>query len=200
MGFGKTLITNLFELKKYAGYSAERQIGLLLSIWLAEIFPGYELVAPEFPLKKQENSKRSIKIDFLLYSSKEKKIRLLELKTDSSTFKIEQMEDLLQYNNWEKIVKGLKDIIMNNKSGNKKKYLKFRDKLIDFGLVNGDNIEGKSGLSVELCYLVPANLKNKIKSSNENIIITTFNEIPEAKVINKFRNEYEFLREELLKI
>jgi hypothetical protein len=87
-------------------FQVERCISPILSLFLENIletkFPEnqYELIMPEFPIRKGmlngENDNQSTNIDYLLFNKTENKFTFLELKTDSKSYKYEQLKIYFQ--------------------------------------------------------------------------------------------------------
>lgn len=119
MKFTKEIFTLLSENKNFPAYQAERRIDIFLNIFLEDILKlydrdaTYKFIAPEFPLRK-EPSFQSTKIDYLcLKEAKDgkKEILLVELKTDSKSFKEEQLEIYKLFKIWNDCLKGLVEIL-----------------------------------------------------------------------------------------
>ena len=130
----KDFLNRLFELltdnKKFPSYQAERRIDIFINLFLEEIIRNeysdskISFVAPEFPLKTSEISKkgkeyhRSTKVDYLCKRTlpeSSSTILLIELKTDATSYNPIQHQIYRNYNTWEKCVTGLKEIIMKGK-------------------------------------------------------------------------------------
>ena len=103
-----TLLKRLEHWRHLPAYQLERRVDVLLSFILPEIVKTkihhdqdpILTVVPEFPLHMGEvfghttNKNRSIKVDFAVFSQPEKRIILVELKTDNSSIKLSQLEDM----------------------------------------------------------------------------------------------------------
>jgi len=91
----------------------ERYLSPILAIFLEDILNTkfgnkYKMIAPEFPIKKgtidleSTRPNQSTNIDYLMYNETKKRFTFIELKTDSTSFKLSQLDI---YNKLETICK-----------------------------------------------------------------------------------------------
>lgn len=112
--YSELIISNLFKFKKLPSVSSERQIGLLLTPFLEQIFEEYILFAVELPIKKDDTN-QSKKIDFAMKSKTKNELLLIELKTDRDMFDAKQLEFYTDSNNkniqWKDVFSKIKNIV-----------------------------------------------------------------------------------------
>jgi len=97
------LLDLIKENKNYPSYQAERRIDIFINLFLIDILKSIypnsyiKFIAPEFPLKKDNN--QSTKLDYLCYRSEGdiKEILFIELKTDADSFDEGQYKTYLDY-------------------------------------------------------------------------------------------------------
>lgn len=151
-------------------FQVERAIGPILGFFLAKnpslLGGNVTLLATEFPLKKI-GSLQSTNIDWLLFDEDDKQLVFLELKTDSSSFKREQLERYLKFlkdpSPWVNLTKGLRDI-RRAPSPYQYKY-EGLEQGISEAILDCDGIE-KAGVNV--IYLIPDTTKELFsKTLNE---------------------------------
>lgn len=128
MNIYKLILEKIFEYKKLPYYGAERRIDVILSLFIEEILinhyklPNIKLIAPEFPLKLNNN--QAICIDYLLAQyeqSEPKKIFLVELKTDVTSINTDQFQNYQNWT-WTKIIDGVKEKSIETDFQNREKY------------------------------------------------------------------------------
>jgi hypothetical protein len=183
MRFIEKLISEIVKNKDMPKVQVEREIGPIIEIFIVEFINKlaeekikslvkgrnelileegcYELIAPEFPLQSEsiiddKQTNRSTNIDYLMYNKDTQTLYLIELKTDSSSFKLEQ----------HRIYKRVIDKIDKQGAGylydflenlSNKKYKKYKDDVVD------DNMSGKKKAwqdikKAKLIYLAPGRL------------------------------------------
>jgi len=102
------LMRHILEGTKIPKVQVERAIGTILGFFIESILDKYfanhpdysgkfEMISPEFPLKKGNN--QSTNIDFLLVNNLKKVLVLFELKTDLGSIGKEQLETYMNYKN-----------------------------------------------------------------------------------------------------
>jgi hypothetical protein len=125
-------------------YSAERRIDLFIELWLPDILSQYYgslvgMVVPEFPLKIDEGSNRSDKLDYLCVFKKTMQPILVELKTDVHSFDKDQASMyVVKTSDWKGCIKGLEDIVKSEGMPffNRRKYLKLLIRLNNNGIID----------------------------------------------------------------
>jgi hypothetical protein len=123
-------------------YAAERRIDLFINLFIEEILSSYFgekviFVAPEFPLKLGTNNQAD-KLDYLCAFEGTKQPVFVELKTDTISFRKEQiMFYLEQALAWEKCITSLNSIISNKGMvfSYREKYFRLLARLRDSGLI-----------------------------------------------------------------
>lgn len=184
-------INKLFDLldewRHLPAYQLERRADIFFAIHLEEIMQKIlgvkiDFIIPEFPVRVGEISEKhpeinkSFKIDYLAYSRKEKKVFLIELKTDQRSRREKQdwyLESASKIG-----VKGLVSGLLSiyNATSQKVKYDNLLDIVEGVGWIKRDNGE-IANLEVEIVpsivYIQPLNKKNE-----ESVI--SFDEIIEA--------------------
>jgi len=139
----------LAENKRFPSYQAERRIDIFINFYIKSIledFIGKEIafVAPEFPLKKEQGN-QSTNVDYLCVQteSENKKILFVELKTDSDSFDIDQLQTYVNYKNsktWKDCIEDIGIIATSKgmKYNNRKKYFHLIKTLEKYNLLNCD--------------------------------------------------------------
>ncbi|NCB10803.1 MAG: hypothetical protein EOM78_04130 [Erysipelotrichia bacterium] len=176
----------------------ERYLSPILAIFLEEILKAkfgnkYQMIAPEFPIKKgtigeTNRPNQSTNIDYLMFNATQNKFTFIELKTDSSSFKPSQLDI---YNQLEKICVGddkvfgqlLYDDLLEIKkaSSYKNKYQYLIDTKWETSL-NSVN-------DMEIIYIVPE--KTKLKEKHPNLQTIYFSDFPQS--LSLFSKEYEII-------
>ncbi|GET26021.1 hypothetical protein [Prolixibacter sp. NT017] len=177
----------LDEWRNLPAYQLERRADIFFAIHLEEIMQKVfgtkiDFIIPEFPVRigevyeKEPGINRSFKIDYLAYSRKEKKVFLIELKTDQRSRR--EKQDWYLKGASKIGVKGLISGLLNiyNATDQKVKYDNLLDKVEGMGWIKRDNGE-IANLEVEIepsiVYIQPLNKKNE-----ESVI--SFDDIIEA--------------------
>lgn len=171
----------------------ERNVQTVLSIFIENIVQAVfknkndvKLISNEFPFKKQNN--QSINADFLLQSNNV--IYIVELKTSSSSYKLEQLGEYIEIKNKveEKSAKFLSEdlnvIQQVSKECDKYEFL-IKDvndrKSLDFGNVN----------KVEILYIGPEKLRKKL--NDKSIKFISYTELSKIE-LKDLENEYDKLK------
>jgi len=130
------VIELLEDNKGFPYYAAERRIDLFLSYYVHEIL-SYHLeedivfVAPEFPIKHKNNNQAD-KADLLCVLPSANQPIIVEVKTDSESFKMSQLEKYItNTKKWQDIVNGLIPLIANCRSDKRVKYFYLMQRLVD---------------------------------------------------------------------
>jgi hypothetical protein len=175
----------IVDLANIPKVQVERIVGPVLSIFIAEIInkllnvpnnsaDKIELVAPEWPLKKDENN-QSTNIDWLFVQPSKDRFFFVELKTDSSS------EDPKQLSIYRTII----DRVSKNSAG----YL-----LVDLERIRNASSDGwkydyvmkmaepyrktfSSSKEIQLIYIVPKKMKAKLE--NETVRTFALSDLPE---------------------
>lgn len=134
------IIKILEDNKRFPHYAAERRIDLFLAYFIKEILTkryGEEVafVAPEFPFLRNDKNLLSYKADLLCVFTDKKEPLLIELKTDTKSFKENQQDHYKKMGNWQEMIKGVKKMTLaKNTPHNRFKYFHLMQKLVDSGL------------------------------------------------------------------
>jgi len=180
----------------------ERYLSPILAIFLEEILSSkfnnkYKMIAPEFPIRKETvdsistRPNQSTNIDYLMFNESENKFTFVELKTDSTSFKLSQLDI---YNQLEEICKNnerifgelLSDDLKEIKKASKLKKDKEKYQyLID---TKWNDIYNKVN-DMEIIYVVPRN--TKLKETHTNFKILYFEDFPES--LETFTQEYQII-------
>ncbi|MEA2019240.1 MAG: hypothetical protein U9N59_12400 [Campylobacterota bacterium] len=200
MIFVEKLIDTIIKGKDIPKVQVERYISPILEIFIAEALTkvldeNIELIAPEFPIKKQKNY-QSTNIDFLLMSKDN--LILVELKTDTSSSNDSQMklyEKLIKDDNsiGEKLYQDFYSIL--HKSSKKDKYKTF-EKIIHNKLEKMKELK-----NAKIVYIVPKQLANKDTFNCEDKIVITFEELYKSNDIkHKYSDEWKIITSYLKKL
>ncbi len=143
----KTVIDEIADNIDFPFYSAERRLDVILSCFMEYILKDNGVInsksrlikiAPEFPLPlTNKTNNRSECVDFVYleeYENKEKKILFIEIKTDSLSYKKDQLDNY-KSQKWDSIIQSLKSKAVKTKSVYRSKYVKLINVLIDNELV-----------------------------------------------------------------
>lgn len=171
--------------RKTPKVQVERYVSPILSMFLGEILhkrynKEYELIMPEFPIRKgtvnigsNDDSNQSTNIDYLLYNKTDDMFTFVELKTDASSYKPSQL----------KIYQNLDEICKSNQETGGNTFGKLLyDDLVDIlnattykhkyrYLLSKWNIKYNDVNKMEIIYLVPKATKlkaNEEVKQNEN--------------------------------
>jgi len=200
--FLDVMMKNILEGSKIPKVQVEREIGPILGMFLPAILTNlfsqdtnssYQMIMPEFPLKKKENN-QSTNIDYLLINKNEKKIVLFELKTDRSSFNdkqktiYEELKKTIRKQSAFLLIKNLEFIRDASKKPEKYQYVfdrckKYRELF-------------KEIKTTEIIYLTP---KTFDEPQANNIITISFGDLPE-KIQTDYHDEWRIIRKYLIKL
>jgi len=104
----KKIFALLDDNKKYPKYQFERRADIYVNLFLPEILKTefneeFDLIIPEFPLKYAEKTDHCSNMDYLAISKSTKLAVLIELKTDSKSLDLDQVDNYhtaLTTENW----------------------------------------------------------------------------------------------------
>jgi len=208
MEFIKEYVTSIVRNKNMPKVQVEREISPILEMFMEsfinelskneKIEKGiYKLIAPEFPLSTKDTSYRSINIDFLLLNTDSNTLYFLELKTDSSSFKLEQYQDYLDVIN-NKTTTELYDFLGSLENN---KYKQYKKEIID---KNISEDEFKDIKKMKLVYLAPKKLaqpnprrKKEGRDAIKEIKFITFEDLNQ---FNKTTHKYSHIWKEITPI
>lgn len=93
--FFDEILNLLRDNKQFPNYAAERRIDIFINLFLEKILSAYYekkviFIVPEFPLKKNETSNQTSKLDYLCAFEETKQPIFVELKTDVISFNSNQ--------------------------------------------------------------------------------------------------------------
>ena len=134
----------LMKNKQFPYYAAERRLDIFINFFLEDMLTAYyenrevKFVAPEFPLKHEQNNQAD-KLDYLCVFKKTSQPIFVELKTDSISFKESQCEYYLKKaNNWKACMEDLIDVTKNRNTSSsyRLKYYSLVMRLHESGLVS----------------------------------------------------------------
>lgn len=172
------LFSLLTEWRAFPNYQLERRVDIFFALYLKDIlrhcYSGHEfdLIVPEFPLrvgtmypdapKRQRNL--SVKVDYACFDSKRKVCVLLELKTDHSSVRADQLENMrvAKRKGLDALLKGALDL--RSASRSKRKYDALIQQFIDAGLMDkclelneaeGPPSKDRANHSIELAIIQP---------------------------------------------
>lgn len=202
--FIKDLMVHILEGIKIPKVQVERAINPILSLFIEGIlttffksnqnlYGKYELISPEFPLKK-ENDNQSTNIDFLLVNNSKKLLIFFELKTDVASIDITQLNRYIHIR--EKISQSSSivlqsDLLEISKASVKKE--KYNYIITQFDSVVKSPAEIKNLLII---YLVPKVLKPQISSYEKIDFVLSFSDLPKD-IDHFYADEWKVIREEL---
>lgn len=184
----------LARFKNLPKYQFERRVDGFISVFLTDILRATwdwdtEIVAPEFPIKKEGNN-QSTNVDYLLYrtqnSSAEDAWLFVELKTDKGSF------DEVQYNTYKRAqVAGMAKLREDlnhiyRKTRDKKKYKALFEKLKSSDLDR----------PIELVYVIPSGSKRP--KPEKGLKVLTFKRISKMK-LQRYPLVWHAFREEIVK-
>ncbi|MDL2262760.1 hypothetical protein LJC11_04580 [Bacteroidales bacterium OttesenSCG-928-I21] len=178
------LFTLLDEWRNLPAYQLERRADIFFALYLPKIMKqkfgvDIEHIIPEFPVRKGtvnsgeklEYQNRSFKIDYVAVSEKTNTVYLIELKTDDTSRREKQDQDLNSAKNANitNLIDGVLKICQATSS--KKKYENLLSLLSTIGWIDEDLKTNKShDYDIEIIYIQP----NSIQSENT---IISFDEI-----------------------
>lgn len=206
LDFVKEMMDYIVEGSKIPKVQVERAvspiIGLFIGSILTELFKSddkysgeYELISPEFPLKKANNL--STNIDYLLINREKKLLVFLELKTDGFSFEKDQANNYIEYKHkvHENKALVLYEELLAIKEASLKKY---KYQYIVEKCSNYVDIMKQSNELI-IIYLVPASTKEKVKEIDEIFEVITFSELP-SKINHDFATYWTIIKECLAKL
>ena len=207
MKFIKDLVGSIVKNKDMPKVQVEREISPILEMFIegfmdelgknGKVAEGsYKFIAPEFPLSNEDDSHRSVNIDYLLLNKDTNTLYFIELKTDSSSFKLEQYHYYLDVIANKSTIE-LYDFLGSLKNTKYKNYKKEIDQ-------NITEEEFKNIRKIELIYLAPKKLTLPNKRRNEKgqkaieeINFITFEDLDKFNNIN---SEYSMIWKEITPI
>jgi hypothetical protein len=170
------IFDNLDKWRHYPNYQLERRADIFFSIYLPDILHhrfGYEIegIIPEFPIRigeisSNESINKSFKIDYVVKVKNEKRIILIELKTDDASRRPEQDCNLKKAlsKDFDQLLEGVKKIY--DATDYKEKYKHLLNELERLGFIqveNGEHIRiVKDQYQTRLVYIQP-----NVKDDNE---------------------------------
>lgn len=205
--FVQDFMKHIIALTKTPKVQVERIVSPILGMFIEEIFNAkfkddsnysgkYELISPEFPLKKGGNY-QSTNIDFLLLNREKKLILFLELKTDSSSYREEQYDIYLKYKNRIEedsariFIADIENIKLNSDKSDK--YKAICEKLEKM------KEELKQIRKVALVYLIPAKKLSEFKKKYPGDLFLSFSDLPD-KINHQYSEYWSVIRKDLLKL
>lgn len=206
LDFVEKMMDSILEGAKIPKVQVERAVAPIIGVFIDSLLTKYfslddkysgtyELIAPEFPLKKENN--QSTNIDYLLINIEKKFMVFLELKTDVSSFKKEQADIYLGYKQrvhdntalvlYEDLLK------IQEASIKKSKYQYLADKCSKY-------IDVMKQLNeLIIVYLVPEPIKKQVKEISEIDSVMAFKELP-INIKDDYVKYWEIIREYLTKL
>lgn len=167
----------LDDWRNLPNYQLERRSDIFFAIHLPMIIEKIlatkiDLIIPEFPIRKDTKNNLSFKVDYLVYSEKEKKVFLIELKTNQESRNSEQDSNLEKASKLtvKDLVFGLENIYSTTKSKVKYEYL--FDKIESIGWIKRNNkeiINSNINIKPEIIYIQPIDDK-PTKKNNSKVI------------------------------
>ena len=212
IGFVEKLISSIIDNKDMPKVQVERELSPILDIFMSDILKQlvgkegdeFKYILSEFPLQtlaleKGKKTNRSKNIDSLFLKNNDTLI-FLELKTDSDSYDIKQKD--FYKNVIEKIKLHSAEFlfvflcVLTNKSTKKKKYRRAYNSIESKGF----NIEQlKKIKKVELVYIVPKAIQEKLISEDGIDKVVSFTDISKIKV-SKYKEEWSIIREKIIKL
>lgn len=152
-----------------------------------------EVIAPEFPLKKDNN--QSTNIDFLLVNNSRNSLTLVEIKTDTQSFDHEQLEI---YSRVKEKIKLQSAEILRSDLNNIKKGSN-RPEKYDYIISRFDECVSSAHRiwQIDLIYLVPKALASQIGANGVIDRIICFEDLP-ATIIHRYAEYWSIIRSKLL--
>lgn len=172
MNFLNTLMKTIIENRHMPKVQVERELGPILDIFIEAAFnqlaknnseivePGsYKLIASEFPLQTSNDNNRSFNIDYLMLNKGSNTLYFIELKTDVSSFKVEQYEkykERVDRINGDAPLNAVNELfnfvgVLSRESSSKSKYEKYLEAIADKNLEEEFSLINKA----KLVYLAP---------------------------------------------
>jgi len=159
----KKIFRLLDDNKKYPKYQFERRADIYVNLFLPEVLKSefneeFDLIIPEFPLKYAEKTDHCSNMDYLAISKSAKLAVLIELKTDSNSLKLDQIDNYhsaLTTENW-----------FSNTIGRLRKCAAKNDEYTDsYNYLLSKFVVGDKTLSpekLEVMYIAPDHVKTTI--------------------------------------
>lgn len=187
------LFDRLDHWRTFPTYQLERRADIFFALYLPEVLEklyGFHVdkILPEFPVRygdvhpEKEDWNKSYRIDYVAVDKNQKKVLLIELKTDNKSLRKTQDEYLetAKSLNIPGLIKSFMQI--REASRSKKKYRNYLDEMVKTGWIE----ESENGLKVsensfemEILYIVP----DATKMDGKNCI--TFKQIAEILAENE---------------
>lgn len=183
----------------------ERYLSPILGIFLEEILnkkfhKEYQMIVPEFPIRDgmihENGTNQSTNIDYLMFNKTDNKFVFIELKTDSKSFKLSQLDIYQELENLCKmsneifgklLYEALKKIQKNSIAKPKYQYiLNMLENIPSFETIN----------DMEIIYIVPA--KTGLKEREQKLNVLYFNDFPVE--LSLFSKEWKIILEYLKKL
>jgi len=201
--FINEMMEQILEGSKIPKVQVERAISPILGMFMPEILTKlyskstasqYEMIMPEFPLKKDE-SNQSTNIDYLLINREQMKLVLFELKTDRSSFKKDQMkiyEELKEKIEIQSALFLLEDLgRIQNASEKNSKYQYVLEKCKPYRDLFSDI------KTAEIIYLSPEGTLSGLE--NHDIKILSFHDLPQ-EIQGSYSEEWRIIHDYLLRL
>ena len=182
----KNIFSNLDKWSNFPNYQLERRADIFFSIYLKEIIKDkineeISLIIPEFPVrvgtinKEKSYLNLSYKIDYIAFCESNRKIYLIELKTDSGSLRDKQIEYLNKTKTAgisEIIEKSLLTIYDVTDKSYKSKYKAMFNDLKDIGILDNNFEYIESNYTFEILYILPEFDENTNKYLKKENVIT----------------------------
>lgn len=204
LNFIEKMMESILEGTKIPKVQVERAIspiiGLFVDSILTEYFSSdekysgkYELIAPEFPLKKENN--QSTNIDYLLINPEKKILVFLELKTDLSSFREEQAE--IYFGHKSKIHENSASILSSELEEIQKASIKKEKYMYLASKCNKKYIEVmKQTKELLIVYIVPESSKKRVTQINKVDFVLVFKDLP-TNIETEYSNEWHIIHKYL---
>ena len=183
--FINELFNRLEHWKQFPTYQLERRVDIFFALYLPQILKAElnfstDKILPEFPVRLgdmegKENTNRSNRIDYVAVDKNQRKVLLIELKTDQMSVRQEQIEylEFADMSGMANLMNGFRQI--KTKSKAKNKYAAFENELND---LQWNIPEIVSSYSTEIVFIVP-----KCEGLIERFKVITFGKI--ADILEK---------------
>jgi len=199
------LMCHILEGVNIPKVQVERAINPILSLFVESIlnkyfenidgYSGeYQLISPEFPLKKDNN--QSTNIDYLLVNNSKKVLVFFELKTDAGSLGMKQLNRYLAFK--DKIAESSIELLRKDLEEIKKKSpkrSKYNNVISKFDLIIGEN----NIYNLIIIYLVPFSKVIEIKGKKGIDFVLSFSELPEI-IDHKFGEFWTIIRNNLVQL
>ena len=193
MNFINQLFDRLDQWRTFPTYQLERRADIFFALYLPQVLEklyGFQVdkILPEFPVRygdvhhEKKNWNKSYRIDYVAVDKNQKKVLLIELKTDKNSLRKTQDEYLQTAKslNVPGLMKSFNRIMEASRS--KKKYKQYFDELYDLGWFKNTEHGFKATVedySMEILYIAP----DDSKMDGKNCI--TFKQIVEILAENE---------------